>query len=219
MEKAKSGFFRFFIFIFFELTFMENQNQAQFQPQDSGRISLPPENMRTKKKVWVILIAVFALILLAGGYFAWTKYFSPEAQRERKLQENIDKYTSAMKTFEETMRADTYGGKTPEETLAMFIDALKKGDIELASKYFILDTNTKSPDYLTRRKWEGGLNEISKNGGTLNIISKLGNLPIKAQDDKLGTAIFKSVNSESIADVLVDLTFNKYSQVWKIESM
>lgn len=34
---------------------------------------------------------------------------------------------------------DTYGGKTPEETYDMFIDALKKGDVELASKYFVIE--------------------------------------------------------------------------------
>lgn len=33
--------------------------------------------------------------------------------------------------------ADTYGGKTPQETLQMYIEAVEKGDYELASKYFI----------------------------------------------------------------------------------
>jgi hypothetical protein len=33
--------------------------------------------------------------------------------------------------------ADTFGGKTPAETLSLYIDALKKGDYELASKYFV----------------------------------------------------------------------------------
>lgn len=33
---------------------------------------------------------------------------------------------------------DIYGGKTPEETYNMFVSALKQGDAELASKYFVL---------------------------------------------------------------------------------
>jgi hypothetical protein len=35
--------------------------------------------------------------------------------------------------------ADTYGGKTPQETLRLYIEAVEKGDYELASKYFIGD--------------------------------------------------------------------------------
>jgi len=40
------------------------------------------------------------------------------------------------------MSEDTYGGKTPEETLNLFIEALKKEDLELASKYFVLLATT-----------------------------------------------------------------------------
>ncbi|OGN05761.1 MAG: hypothetical protein A2750_04220 [Candidatus Yanofskybacteria bacterium RIFCSPHIGHO2_01_FULL_45_42] len=66
---------------------------------------------------------------------------------------------------------DTYGGKTPEETYDLFIDALKAGDVELASRYFVLESQDnwmitldkyKQGDYLdnfleelknTRNKW------------------------------------------------------------------
>ena len=39
--------------------------------------------------------------------------------------------------------ADTYGGKTPQETLDMFISAVEKGDYELASKYFVVERQNK----------------------------------------------------------------------------
>jgi len=35
--------------------------------------------------------------------------------------------------------ADTYGGKTPQETLQLYIAAVEKGDYELASKYFVIE--------------------------------------------------------------------------------
>ena len=44
-------------------------------------------------------------------------------------QLEADDYRAAM--------ADTYGGKTPQETLLMYIQAIEKGDYVLASKYFI----------------------------------------------------------------------------------
>ena len=192
---------------------MENFEAGQSHGQETAP-EAPNKPRFWKFAAWFVGIVV---IVLAAASLA--SYVSPEARRDRELQRNYLQYQKGMSEFEAAMRADTYGGKTPQETLDMFVDALKKGDVELASKYFALDTNTKSPDYLTRRKWEEGLNEVSRNGGIPNIISELGNLPIKARDDKLGTAIFKSVNSEGVADVLVDMIFNKYSQVWKIESM
>ena len=46
------------------------------------------------------------------------------------------RYYEALKRAYET---DIYGGETPDETLALFIEALKKGDIDLASKYFVVE--------------------------------------------------------------------------------
>ena len=185
---------------------MDNQIQSQ--------------NIGTKKKVGAIVTAVGVLLLSIGGWFIWQNYFSPDAQRQRQLQENIDKYTSAMKTFEDTMRADTYGGKTPQETLNMFIDALKKGDIALASKYFMLNTNTQSPDYLTRKKWEDALVE-TKNQGKLETIIEAA---LTAKPDP-GSAIskdyfvFSAHDKNGILITDIDLYLNKYSGVWKITSI
>ena len=172
------------------------------------------------KKKFLITIGGFVILTLSiGARFTWENYFSPQAKQNKIFEQNLQKYTSGMEAFEAAMRADTWGGKTPEETLAMFVDALKKGDIDLASKYFMLDTNTQSPDYLTRKKWENGLNDLENSNGISNIVPKLENLPTKVIDDNSGTAVFKLLNKEGVADTLIDFTFNKYSNIWKIESM
>jgi hypothetical protein len=44
-----------------------------------------------------------------------------------------------MRELEKQYADDPYGGDTPEETLRLFIEALKAGDTDLAAKYFILD--------------------------------------------------------------------------------
>ena len=84
----------------------------------------------TKLKSWY---GVVFLILLAGGVLWFVLNGMPyisnlranwEAQR---LQDQ----------WEKPYREDTYGGKTPEETYDMFLDALRKGDTTLASKYFV----------------------------------------------------------------------------------
>ena len=61
---------------------------------------------------------------------------------------------------------DTYGGKTPEETYDMFIDALKKGDVELASKYFVVG---KQDDWLKT------LQEYEKEGILISFAEELEN--------------------------------------------
>ena len=100
----------------------------------SQQTSVSPKS----KRFWVVLIAFLAIILLIGGFVVWTNYLSPQAKSERETRLNYEKATKALSDFETAMKNDTYGGKTPQETLEMFIDALKKGDIELASKYFSL---------------------------------------------------------------------------------
>ena len=61
--------------------------------------------------------------------------------------------------------ADTYGGKTPQETLQMYIDAVEKGDYELASKYFIGDNQEKE-----LRSFDGATKEFIKN--YLNLLNE-----------------------------------------------
>lgn len=71
-------------------------------------------------------------------------------QRDRELIE----------AWEKAYREDPYGGITPEETLQLFIDALKKGDTDLATKYFILDEQEEWKKNLERVENEGHLDEM-----------------------------------------------------------
>ena len=52
--------------------------------------------------------------------------------------------------YKQAQNKDIYGGKTPEETLSLFVDALKKGDVKLASKYFVLDKQKEMEKELMR---------------------------------------------------------------------
>jgi len=59
---------------------------------------------------------------------------------------------------------DTYGGKTPEETYDLFISALKNGDIELASKYFVIEK---------QGNWLKTLEEYEKNKSIVDFVKEL----------------------------------------------
>ena len=111
----------------------------------------------TNLKSWY---GVLFLVLLAGGII-WTvlngmPYFNRlranwEAQRLQSEWEN-------------PYREDKYGGKTPEETYDMFLDALRKEDIVLASKYFVV---SKQDDWLKT------LEEYEKNNLLANFVEEL----------------------------------------------
>lgn len=168
-----------------------------------------------KNKYWKFVIGFLAIIVLVGGgYFVWAKYLSPQARYTRQTQENYQKYLDWQKNFETAMKNDTYGGKTPEETLKMFIDALKKDDVELASKYFALDENGD-----INQKWAKGLQD-TKEAGKFQELASLLSKAVPAKEDITSMEDFKfRVYEGGILKAYINMQLNKYSGVWKIESM
>ncbi len=186
---------------------MEQQNQ--------NKISEKP-----RRTFWKFIIAFLVIIgLVIGGYFVWNQYFSPQAISNQETQKNYEKYLEWEENYKEAMRQDTYGGKTPQETLDLFVEALRAEDIELASKYFQLETDTQDPDYLTRRKWEEGLKKTEEEKKLLDAIKIVSNVKFNSDSSSDDTAWFILKNKEGIVEYSVILKFNEYSNVWKIESL
>jgi len=186
------------------------------------QIQQNPNPEKPKRKYWKFVIGFLAIIILAaGGFFVWDKYFSQQAKLNRQNAENYQKYLDWQKNYEKAMREDTYGGKTPEETLKMFIEALKKEDIELASKYFMLETDTQDPDYLTRGKIFSALENYktqNKLGGLISILSTL--KPSRSNqslDD--GDYEFVSYDKDENVEITLLMVLNKQSNIWKIASL
>jgi len=160
--------------------------------------------MNKKAFGYILLIAA---ISAAGGYLYWYNFL-----RYDSAAESVKQYQEAEKRYIEAMTADTYGGKTPQETLDMFVDALRKGDIDLASKYFLLDEN------LSREKWVRYLEGVRSK-----------NLLVQMADDFSSYKFYKSLydgnqqfvirNNDNTDNLIIDLRFNKYSKAWKIESL
>ena len=83
-----------------------------------------PKAPRNKKLIWAGVILA-ALILAVIGWQYWQYTQSPYYQQMK-----------AVKMIEAQQKeSDKWGGKTPEETVRLFTEAVKKGDFELASKY------------------------------------------------------------------------------------
>jgi len=180
------------------------------------QIQQNPSSEKSGRKYWKFVLGfLIIIVVVAGGFFVWDKYFSQQAKLNRQNAENYLKYFDWQRNYEKAMKEDTYGGKTPEETLQMFIEALRKEDVELASKYFVLRSDGSSDP-----KWKEGLiktKEIGKLQEVINVLSK-------AKPD-LGARIseeyyvFSTRDENGTVTADIDLRINKYSGVWKIESL
>lgn len=172
---------------------------------------------KTPRAFWLVIALLVFFVFVIGVYAYWNANYSPEARSARETKKQYEQYEKGMKEYEEAMKADTYGGKTPEETLQMFIEALKAGDVELASKYFALGSNGES--YLNRKKWEDGLRKAKEEGRLEEIVGYLSQMQ-PAGSSMEGQFGFE-IRDKNTGDLLYDagLSFNGYSQVWKIESL
>lgn len=151
-------------------------------------------------RVW---LAVFFGAAAVGLFFIFTRY-NPLNSELRKIQ----KQEKLMQEALEREKNDTYGGFTPEETLRLFIDALKQGDTDLAAKYFALDK---------QEEWREDLAGIKDKGKGLmdNMIRDLEREKYKNKiSDSMVTFSIANDNNEVSLTILVKKVSNNR---WKIE--
>lgn len=192
-------------------TNLNSQSLNSFE-EISKNIEVNPKNSR-KRFLKFALAFVLIIAVVFGIIFSYENYFSPEAKFQKEQKQNYEKYLAWKEKYEKAMTEDTYGGKTPEETLQMFIDALKKGDVELASKYFVLREDGK-PD----AKWLNLLIKI-KNDGNLQKMSEdlqKYNLAKKTFDSYY---VFVYYNKDGGVGLQLTMKFNNLAKIWKIESL
>lgn len=101
-------------------------------------------------KTWLrVTLALFAGFL---AFFA-VAYFK-DWQYRRGLDESRQMYDEWQEEFYQQALADNVGGKTPQDTLRMYIEAVEKGDYELASKYFILEKQAEELKIFQDKKYK-----------------------------------------------------------------
>ena len=114
-------------------------------------------------KKWFRNILGFLAVLFLG----FAVFFAVEWYRYQKSpQHTVEKYFNDLR---EKYEADTYGGSTPEETLQLFVDALKNGDIDLASKYFMVEEQEKQKIHLEEIKQRGSLHAMIEDANKLKL--------------------------------------------------
>ena len=141
-----------------------------------------------------VLVVVLGLgALFAIDYIRYQK--SPEYQVMKEYER-----------MEQAYAEDTYGGSTPEEPLNLFIDALKRGDVDLASKYFVVDK---------QEEQKKGLQGIWQKGLFINMITDLEKTTLTLRSN---TAYFTLVRQNDLPSELV-MRKNPLTNVWKITEL
>jgi len=162
-------------------------------------------------------VLIFLAIILAagGGYFVWDRFFSVMGKERRFAAEQERTYREAEKKYLEAMKADNYGGKTPKETLDLFVAALRAGDVDLASKYFLI-----RPE-VPREEWVAYLNAVKEKGMLARMAEDMSKQAIPDNKSIIDEDDYKFIlfKSDGVVGVHVDMRFNSYTEVWKIEGL
>jgi len=154
------------------------------------------------------------IAVAVSGFFVWRankeELFVPREIDEVVAETNDPKEIARyMERLEEAYRNDAYGGATAEETLNLFISALKAGDTDLAAKYFLLEE---------QEKMKGEL-RISKQNNVLPLL--IGDLEKEriGKDLYKGSFRFRTKATAEEPSFSFDLIQNPYTKKWKIESL
>ena len=151
------------------------------------------------KHFWKFLVGFLAIMVVGFFAFVWANVY-------HNGQTNGDK--SGEKYFKDLKKAyenDIYGGKTPEETLQLFIDALKKGDIDLAAKYFVIEK---------QEEWRESLEKVKEREQLDSMINDLNNAE-RGKDLSPETSRFVVANSNN--EVITVFNISRVPNgTWKI---
>lgn len=164
---------------------------------------------RTKKIVYIILVLI--ILLFAYPFFKFMVNFWGNYE-QAKAAKNF------MAALQEPFKRDIYGGKTPEETWAMYVEAIKKRDVVLASKYFDVGHQEEQRKYLQKGMDDGKWN-LYVNDVTINPLVKNLNLEDFVLADKERAYYYYFYKKDQYSKpVKVDINFylNPLTKVWKI---
>jgi hypothetical protein len=155
----------------------------------------------SKRFIFIAAILILAVFLFLGIFYGYPQY--QKWQLKKQSQKFLEDY---LKPYKE----DTYGGKTPEETWGMFLDALKKEDVDLAAKYFEATRQEKTQQWLREVKEKNVLGDMIKDltASGLDKVKEYGNT---------SEFIIGPIGQEATAYPI--FRKNTVTNIWKISSL
>ncbi len=157
------------------------------------------DKIKIMKNHFLISFGILVLLVDLGGAITTIPSWLRDGDMEKAYEAYIKSQTP-----------DEYGGKTPQETLDLFVAALRKGDVELASKYFVPD------DKGSREKWVSYLNSVKEKNLLTTMADDIATKAKPAGSSYEGSANFKILSSDGIVEIFPQLVFG--GGIWKIEN-
>lgn len=158
------------------------------------------------KFIKIVMVVVIFLVIAVLGYIggSYVKHYLDI----RKADKSVENFQNAL---EQPYKEDVYGGKTPEETWGMFLDALRRGDIELASKYYDIGHHRKA------NEWLGGLKENNKLEQSIKEMETFHKSNMESLENQANYAYYyfdEEFQQELSSPVIFYL--NPHTKIWKI---
>jgi hypothetical protein len=163
--------------------------------------------MKRKLFRWGVVIVAIGIAFFVYRYVNDRLAFSRIDQGGQP--QSARQYMAYEKDLVERYQNDSYGSTTPEGTLELFVAALKKEDVSLASNYFVPEKRVKMKEDL-----KAGL----KSGGVKTLVDLL-------NQNKKGYSLAENryevdtFGRDNTAEYGFILILNKYTQKWLIESL
>ena len=139
---------------------------------------------KSNKIFWGIGLFFVALFIAVEGYSYYDQW-----RGEKRVEELAQLLTKIEKDAFDKKAADKIGGKTPQETLDLFIKAVESGDYELASKYFVVEK---------QKEWKENLNTAKNIDEFLQIIKNTKQSEGEYSEDKKTYSIYKPTSIDFI---------------------
>ena len=180
-----------------------------------------------KKIVSAVFLIIIGVAVIYSGYvlFGSSIYNYYESWKIGRAYHKFEQ------GFTDYLKSDTYGGATPEETYKLFVETLKSGDIESASKYFYWEHQVPEQKKLQKMKDEGKLEEY------INGLPDWGQM----KEEEYGVSGTKKVSYEFVQEEdkeyfdellgqndtlkavtyrsFIDFQLNQQANIWKIYSL
>ena len=147
------------------------------------------------------------VLLIIAALVTWGLLNLPKIMNAVQGKYTAWKTQRQIAALERPYKTDKIGGQTPEETFDMFIEALKKEDIELASKYFVLQKQD---------EWEKTLGEYKKNNLLANFVLELENTEKTWEKSKKNNE--NAIEFNSYIEVEKDSVIKFQNQEFPVES-
>lgn len=151
----------------------------------------------TSKKKFVFGLAIIVLIIFGGQWY------------RMRVNSDADPFAG----YKAAMMQDGAGGATPAETLAMFVAALRANDAYAAAQLFMLDDNG------SRAKWNTQLEDLKLQGMLVKMADDIEKNAKATNSIAEDYVRYELLNSDGSVGAQIGIQFNKFSGVWKLQSL